>query len=126
MIQKQDGQGIVEFALSITVLIFLLFGIVDFGRIFSAYLTLNHASREAARVASVGGSNEEIQRIAFEASEVLKSENVEVLISPQLNRSRGDFVTIHLSYPISVSTPLLNRVIPNPFVIENETSMRVE
>lgn len=126
MIRKQSGQGIVEFALSITLLIFIVFGIIDFGRIFSAYLTLNHASREAARIASVGGSDDEIQRIAIGASKVLNIEEIIIKISPQTERSRGEFVTIDMSYPISISTPLLENVIPDPFVIENETTMRVE
>ncbi|MEH7381311.1 TadE family protein [Bacillus sp. JJ1533] len=126
MIRKQNGQGIVEMALSITLLLFLVFGIIDFGRIFSAYLTLNHASREAARVASVGGSNEDILRTAVEATEVMTSELVKVNISPEIGRSRGEFVTIAISYPVTLSTPLLDRVVPNPFQLENETTMRIE
>ncbi|THE10605.1 pilus assembly protein [Bacillus timonensis] len=126
MIRKQNGQGIVEMALSITLLLFIVFGIIDFGRIFSAYLTLNHASREAARVASVGGSNEDIRRIAVEATELMTSELVKVNISPESGRSRGEFVTIAISYPVSLTTPLLDRIVPNPFQLKNETTMRVE
>lgn len=126
MIRKQNGQGIVEMALSITFLLFLVFGIIDFGRIFSAYLTLNHASREAARVASVGGSNDEIHRIATEVTEMLDSKGVQVQITPELGRSRGEFVTISISYPVSLSTPLLDSVVPNPFQLKNKTTMRIE
>lgn len=126
MIKKQNGQGIVEMALSITFLLFLVFGIIDFGRIFSAYLTLNHASREAARVASVGGSNEDILRTAVGATDVMSSELVKVNISPESGRARGEFVTIAISYPVTLSTPILDRIVPNPFQLENETTMRIE
>lgn len=126
MIKKQNGQGIVEMALSITFLLFLVFGIIDFGRIFSAYLTLNHASREAARVASVGGSNEDILRTAVGATDLMSSELVKVNISPEMGRTRGEFVTIAISYPVTLSTPLLDRIVPNPFKLENETTMRIE
>jgi Flp pilus assembly protein TadG len=126
VIKKQNGQGIVEMALSITFLLFLVFGIIDFGRIFSAYLTLNHASREAARVASVGGSNEDILRTAVGATDLMSSELVKVNISPEMGRTRGEFVTIAISYPVTLSTPLLDRIIPNPFQLENETTMRIE
>lgn len=126
MIKKQNGQGIVEMALSITLLLFLVFGIIDFGRIFSAYLTLNHASREAARVASVGGSNEEILRTAVGATDVMSSELVKVNISPEIGRTRGEFVTITISYPVTLTTPLLDRIVPNPFQLKNETTMRIE
>ena len=52
--KSQKGQAIVEIALILPILLMLLFGITDFGRLFHAYLTLDHAGREAARVASVG------------------------------------------------------------------------
>ena len=40
LMKSEKGQSLVEFALVIPLLILLLFGIVDFGRIFHAYLTL--------------------------------------------------------------------------------------
>ncbi len=52
--KSQKGQAIVETALILPILLMLLFGITDFGRLFHAYLTLDHAGREAARAASVG------------------------------------------------------------------------
>jgi Flp pilus assembly protein TadG len=49
----EDGQSLVEFALILTPLLFLLLGIVQFGFIFQAYITLSTAAREAARDASI-------------------------------------------------------------------------
>ncbi len=42
-----------EFALVVTPLFFLLLGIIQFGLIFNAYVTLTNASREAARIGSI-------------------------------------------------------------------------
>ena len=47
----QRSQAIVEFALIAPVLIFLFFGIVDFGRVIYIYATLNQAVNEGARTA---------------------------------------------------------------------------
>jgi hypothetical protein len=47
----QRSQAIVEFALIAPVLIVLLFGIVDFGRVIYIYATLNQAVNEGARTA---------------------------------------------------------------------------
>ena len=47
------GQSLVEFSLILTPLLFLLLGIVQFGFIFQAYITLSTAAREAAREASI-------------------------------------------------------------------------
>lgn len=50
---RDRGQGLVEFALVVTPLLLLLLGIIQFGLIFNAYVTLTNASREAARMGSI-------------------------------------------------------------------------
>jgi TadE-like protein len=47
----QRSQSMVEFAIVAPVLLLLLFGIVDFGRVIYIYATLNQAVNEGARVA---------------------------------------------------------------------------
>ena len=51
--RDEDGQNLVEFALLLPVLLYILMGIIQFGFIFAAYLTLNNAVREAARWGSI-------------------------------------------------------------------------
>ena len=48
---SQRSQAIVEFSLIAPILIILLFGIVDFGRLIYTYATLNQAVNEGARMA---------------------------------------------------------------------------
>ncbi|MEN4041110.1 MAG: pilus assembly protein, partial [Anaerolineaceae bacterium] len=43
------GQGMVEFALAIPVLLLILFGIIEMGRLMFYYSSVATASREAAR-----------------------------------------------------------------------------
>ncbi|MEA3338815.1 MAG: TadE family protein, partial [Chloroflexota bacterium] len=52
--ERRKGQGIVEFALVLPILLLLLFGIIEFGRIFQAWLTIENAARQAARFAVSG------------------------------------------------------------------------
>src|SRR5690242_21858479 len=47
----QRSQSMVEFAIVAPVLLLLLFGIVDFGRVIYIYATLNQAVNEGARAA---------------------------------------------------------------------------
>jgi hypothetical protein len=47
----QRSQAIVEFAIIAPVLVLLLFGVVDFGRVIFIYATLNQAVNEGARTA---------------------------------------------------------------------------
>lgn len=50
---RDRGQGLVEFALILPVLLIVLLGIVDFGRAIYAYNTLSNAARAGVRVAIV-------------------------------------------------------------------------
>lgn len=47
--KAQRGQSLVELALLVPVLILILIGIIDFGRVFNAYITITNAAREGAR-----------------------------------------------------------------------------
>jgi hypothetical protein len=49
----ERGQGLVEFALVLPLLMILLLGIADFGRIFSAGITLEAAARDGAEAAAL-------------------------------------------------------------------------
>lgn len=51
--RREDGQALVEFSLILAPLLFLLLGIVQFGFVFNAYITVSTAAREAAREGSI-------------------------------------------------------------------------
>ncbi len=59
------GQSLVEFALVIPLLLFIVFGIVDFGRAIYAYNTLSESARQADRTAIVDQTVATIQDRAF-------------------------------------------------------------
>lgn len=50
-VDRQRSQAIVEFAIVAPVLVLLLFGVVDFGRLIYIYATLNQAVNEGTRTA---------------------------------------------------------------------------
>lgn len=52
---KNAGQGFVEFALILPILLFMVMGILDFGRIFMVYAQASHSLRDAVRRATVSG-----------------------------------------------------------------------
>lgn len=53
--RKENGQGMVEFALIFPIFILLVFGIIAFGHFFFVYAVSVTASREAVRYGSVSG-----------------------------------------------------------------------
>ena len=52
-VRVEEGQNIVEFALLLPVLMWILMGIIQFGFIFAIYITLNNAVREGSRWGSI-------------------------------------------------------------------------
>ncbi len=57
--RRRQGQTLAEFAITLPTLLILLFGIIEFGRIFQAWVTLQNAARTGARYASTGQYYEE-------------------------------------------------------------------
>lgn len=119
--KSERGQSLVETALVIPILIILLFGITDFGRVFHTYLTLDHAGREGARAASIGKSDSEVRsKIASGTSSLKGSVNIEFSSSG----NSGDDATITLTYPFEFLTPIISGL--DGFEVKNTTVMRVE
>lgn len=127
MMANEKGQATVELAFSLVILIIFLFGIIDFGRIFHAYLTLEQAGREGARMASVGAEDSEIITRIKDSTSSLDVNNVTISLTPiKANRVRGSYVTVKLTYPISFSVPILENLSQTPLTLRSETVMRVE
>lgn len=123
--RSEKGQSLVEFALVLPLLLTILFGITDFGRIFLDYLTLDHASREGARMASVGGTDSQITSTIDASLAGLDLSKRTITISPSGSRTSGSNVTITITYPIDYITPFIEDILP-PFTLTDTTTMRVE
>ncbi len=64
--KSEKGAAAIEFALILPVLIVLIFGMIEFGRAYNAYLAVTHAAREGARLAAVGDfSVSEVEKRAY-------------------------------------------------------------
>lgn len=124
---SNKGQALVETALVLPILLMLLFGIVDFGRIFHAYLTLDHVGREAARMASVQQYDEStIKTKAVSSAVGLNITPAHIVINYEDGTpSSGKGVTVTLKYEIGFITPIVN-TFASPLTLTDATVMRVE
>ncbi|MFQ3535131.1 MAG: TadE family protein [Aggregatilineales bacterium] len=57
---RRKGQTLVEFALTLPILLMLIWGIIEFGRIFQAWLTIQNAARAAARYGVTGRYDQQL------------------------------------------------------------------
>jgi Flp pilus assembly protein TadG len=116
---------LVEFALVAPLFFLLLFGVLDFGRLFNTQITLQNALREAGRFAVTGQSLPGLSRVdsiiqkAQQASGMTLNPSDIQISSTSTNAGPGraggpgDTVTISLSYDLHLLTPIIGKFFPN-------------
>jgi Flp pilus assembly protein TadG len=106
--QADQGAAAVEFVLVLPVLLIVLFGIIDFGRLMYAKLELAEAAREGARAAalvSVDDSRNTINDIVAEMSSDMDSPYS--ISGCGSSPGPGDDARVTLVYHFSFVTPFL-------------------
>jgi hypothetical protein len=127
LISNQYGQALVELALVLPVLLLLIFGVVEFGRIYASNIVINNAAREGARAASLGVPDEDIIIIVKDRCTFLDPAKLAIDITPlPLERATGNPVNIDINYPLEVKTPIISVITGDPCQISARVTMRVE
>ena len=73
--RRSRAQGLVEFALALPVLLLLIFGIIEFGRLLQAWLALENGARFGVRYATTGEYNPAYCSDAVDAFETVRFRN---------------------------------------------------
>ena len=125
-INDSKGQSLVETAIVLPLVILIVFGTIEFGRVFNAYLVVSNASREGARAAAVGKSNAEINTMITDKASTLGA--VTVTINPSGNRTYGSEVTVTVNHNLNLLVPVIRNIIAPGGILDvnSATSMRVE
>lgn len=113
------GAAAVEFALVVTLLCALLFGIMQFGYTFFEYNEVVAAAREGARSASIGKTDAEVRQRTIAASPGLEAASLTVTIVKSTDSAR-----VTVSYPRTQLVPLPMIVLPD--VITATAEMKME
>ncbi|KIL37549.1 hypothetical protein SD71_02720 [Cohnella kolymensis] len=124
MIKEQKGQSLVEFALLVPLLLLLICGIFDLGRLLFAYSSLNMTTQEAVRLGGLGRSDAEIMAYAKNHVRVGDSSGLNVTITPwewEPTRKPGQDVTVTIAYSLPLITPVMKQIIPAPVLSANST-----
>lgn len=115
---RERGQSLVEIAFLLPVLLILLSGLIDFGRVYYAMVALNDSAEEGATYASLWPSDyTEIQRRTAAASTgivTFPTESVDVTYPPGFpDVSSGTPITVTVNYTIPLYTPFANTIFPD-------------
>ncbi|MDH3346639.1 MAG: pilus assembly protein [Desulfobulbaceae bacterium] len=140
MIISQEGVSAVEFALVLPLLMFIIFGIIEFSILLFDYAVIINASREGARAGIVHVhesyvSDEEIETVVLQYTAGrlinLGSPGEEPAIPLPLSRVNGDLtVTVNYTYDFLIFPDLSALLGSNAFDgdidITGQTIMRME
>lgn len=127
MRKNESGQSLVETALVLPLLLLLVVGILDFGRVTYSYAHLHMAAQETVRKGGLGRSDEEIKTFAKNYVHLGDSSKLIVEITPPGSlRKSGDYVKVKLKYPIKLYTPFLSSLFPSPLYAQTDSTIRVE
>ncbi len=106
-LRNESGAAAVEFALIVGLLFLFLFGIIEFGRIFSELEVMNSAAREGARVAAVRGTADEIEDAVSEAAEPYGIDDTPTADKVCNDDTSGEHVTVAWDQHFEISVGLL-------------------
>jgi Flp pilus assembly protein TadG len=115
-LRKEKGQSLLELALILPVLLIILAGVLDLGRLYYAYVAVTDAAAEGAAYAALHpeeDKRDEVYKRVQEASQGL------VQIDPSLVEvdcpavASGAPITVTVSYSFTVATPVINAIVPN-------------
>ncbi len=123
---RAQGQGLIEFALVIPILLLLILGLFDLG--YAAFLqnTLSNAAREGARTGIVLSTTDAAIRARVRATAAgLSLSDAQIAISPSPSRTFNQPITVTVSYTYTPVTPFIE-TITGGLAISERSSMIVE
>lgn len=123
----QRGQSAVELAIVLPVLLLLLLGMADFGRMVSAVLTMQHAVREGLRSGLTGADDADIAARVQQMAPNLDSARLSVaVVPPAAARVGGTDLEVRATYRFPVITPLVAELVGGQLDLEARLVGRVE
>ena len=111
-----------EFALVLPILLLIVFGIIEFGLIFNAYVTVISSSREGARYGIVGDRNEaEIVQKVKDTAGILDAGKLDVNV-----QNTGTEITVVVVYHADILDPIMGGILGKSIPLRAKTTMAME
>jgi Flp pilus assembly protein TadG len=119
------GQALVEFALTIPLLLLLMVGLFDFGRAIFAYNTVSNAARAGNRVAIVDQNMTAVRQAALNEAPALDIPTSDVGVSFTCTDKIGCLSTVTVDYHFTPATPIVSAIV-GPITLHGESQMPIE
>ena len=134
-LKDSRGETTVEFALIAVVLMLIVFGIIEGGRLFSAWLIITNETREAARYGAVclGDparqptlATDLVNRVYQRTAGILERAKLTPSASISPDPNAPQWVTVRVDYNAELLAGPLLFWLPNPIPLSAVSTMRAE
>jgi Flp pilus assembly protein TadG len=125
-LKNSEGQSIVEFSISLPILLLIIAGILEFSKLGGTLLMVNYGAREGARVAALGANDTTIIQQVKESTLLLDDSKLVVEILPETARVSSGNVSVTVKYPVDINIPVINKITGTPRWVTGNLTMRVE
>ena len=110
---KEKGQSIIEVALILPVMLLILAGALDLGRLYYVTVALTDAAGEGANYAAINPHDSDgiVSRVQDASGGMVQIETEDIAVDCPVV-SPGRAVTVTVSYDFTVATPIVNMIVP--------------
>lgn len=123
----KSGQALVEFSLVLPILILVIVGIIEFAILFSSFLVVQNAARDAVRQIAVGGSDVAVFQLVTDNVVGIDSSKLTFSAAPAAGvRRRGEPITVTVVYNHHIITPMLSLILGQDLQWQMTATMRYE
>jgi len=114
--QSERGQSLVELAISLTVIMLLLAGAVDFSMAYFSFSAMQDAAQEGALYGSVNPSDEagietRVRNASSNPVDLSDSSLVDVNVTVPVGACEGDALTVDVVYDYPISMPFIGGIV---------------
>jgi Flp pilus assembly protein TadG len=127
-VHRERGAALVELAISLFLLVLILFGTIEFGRAMYIRNTLNMAAREGARMASVTPPPVSTASVVTHVESLIPFDQTGISVSVTTDPASfatGSTITVAVSLPFETVVPLLITQLDS-ITLTGQASMRYE
>jgi len=120
MMRRRNGRAVhdrgaaaLEFALVLPILLILVLGIVEFGRVFNVQISVTNAAREGARVMAIRNSPADARAAAIAAAPAVNPaiSAGNITVAPT-DCDGGGTVTVTIRYHVNLVSGMFDSILP--------------
>ena len=122
--KKRGGQSLVELALSLMIILWLLAGAINFGMGFFSLTAIRDAAEEGALYGSIDYpptgtlTNDIITRVKNSSDSPVDLSSATVAVTLPASVCAGNALTVKVSYPLPVTTPMVGIITGSTILLQ--------